>query len=79
MQTKKQKLNEFLVEHGIKTRLVNCPNMSIEAIFMIIENNKMSEPCRFVINFLQRLDLRSSNKHFAFQNLSIYYTRKNIK
>ena len=55
-------------------RLVNCPNMSMEAIFMIIENNKMSEPCRFVINLLQRLDLRSSNKHFPFQNLSIYYT-----
>ena len=27
----------------------------------------------------QRLDLRSSNKHVALQNLCIYYTWKNIK
>ena len=27
----------------------------------------------------QRLDLRSSNKHVALQNLSIYYTSKNIR
>ena len=27
----------------------------------------------------QILDLRSSNKHAALQNLSIYYTRKNIR
>ena len=28
---------------------------------------------------LQRLDLRSSKKHVALQNLSIYYTWKNIR
>ena len=28
----------------------------------------------FVLNLSQRLDLRSSNKHVALQNLSIYYT-----
>ena len=28
---------------------------------------------------LQRLDLRSSDKHDTLQNLSIYYTRKNIR
>ena len=27
----------------------------------------------------QRLDLRSSNKHVALQNLSIYYKWKNIR
>ena len=27
----------------------------------------------------KRLDLRSSNKHFLHQNLSIYYTWKNIR
>ena len=27
----------------------------------------------------QRLDLRSSNKHAALQNLSIYYTWRNIR
>ena len=33
----------------------------------------------FVRNLTQRLDLRSSNKHVARQNLSIYYTWKNIR
>ena len=30
------------------------------------------------INLSQRLDLRKSNKHVPLQNLSIYYTWKNI-
>ena len=34
---------------------------------------------KLVLNLSQRLDLRSSNKHVALQNLSIYYTWKNIK
>ena len=40
--------------------------------------SKTSEPHKFVLNLSQKLDLRSSNRHDAFQNLSIYYTRKNI-
>ena len=38
----------------------------------------MNEPHKFVLNLSQRLDLKSSNKNVAFQNLSIYYTSKNI-
>ena len=34
---------------------------------------------KFVLNLSQRLNLRSSNKHVALQNSSIYYTWKNIK
>ena len=30
-------------------------------------------------SFSQRLDLRSSDKHVALQNLSIYYTWKNMR
>ena len=45
---------------------------------MNTKNSKTNEPHRFVFNFLQRLDLRSSNKHVAFQNFSIYYNWKNI-
>ena len=37
------------------------------------------EPYELVLNLSQRLDFRSSNKHVALQNLSIYYTRKNIR
>ena len=39
----------------------------------------MNEPHKFVLSLTQRLDLRSSNKHVAIQNLSIYYTWKNIR
>ena len=56
-----------------------CPNISMEAVFMNMENNKAKEPRKFVLNLSQRLDLRGSNKHVALQNLSIHYTWKNIK
>ena len=46
---------------------------------MNTENSKANEPHKFVRNVAQRLDLRSSNKHVALQNLSIYYTWKNTK
>ena len=51
----------------------------METIFMNTENCKTNEPQKFVLNLSQRLDLRSSNKHVALQNLSIYYTWKNIR
>ena len=34
---------------------------------------------KFVLNLSQGLELRSSNKHVALHNLSIYYTWKNIR
>ena len=46
---------------------------------MNTENNKKNERHKFVLNLTQRLNLRSSNKYVAPQNLSIYYTWKNIK
>ena len=46
--------------------------------FMNMKNTKAKEPHKFVFNLPQRLDLRSSNKHVAFQNLCIYYAGKNI-
>ena len=51
----------------------------METIFMNMENSKTNEPHKFVLNLSQRLDLRSSNKHVALQNVSIYYTVKNIR
>ena len=52
----------------------------METIFMNTEDSKTNEPHKFVHNLSQRLDLRrSSNKHGALQNLSIYYTWKNIR
>ena len=51
----------------------------METIFMNTENSKTSESHKFVLNLSQRLDLRSSNKNVALQNLSIYYTWKNVR
>ena len=51
----------------------------METKFMNTEHSKTSEPHKFILNFSQRLDLRSSDKHVALQNVSIYYTGKNIR
>ena len=51
----------------------------METIFINMENCKTKEPHKFVLNLSQRLELRCSNKHVALQNLSIYYTQKNIR
>ena len=39
---------------------------------MNTENNRTNEPHKLIIELSQRLDLRSSNKHNALQNVSIY-------
>ena len=51
----------------------------MEKIFMNTENSKTNESHKYVINFPQNLDLRSSDKHVALQNLSLVYTWKNIR
>ena len=37
----------------------------MEMIFMNIKNSKANEPHKFVFNLLQKLHLRSANKHVA--------------
>ena len=51
----------------------------METIFMNTENSKANKSHKSVLNLSQRLDLRSSDKLFALQNLSIYYKWKNIR
>ena len=46
---------------------------------MNTENSKTNERHKFILSLSQKLNLRISNKHVALQNLSIYYTRKNIR
>ena len=71
---------EFLAEKKIKNEieqfLSKCKHWS-----NIHENrnSKTNELHKFVLNLSQRLDLGSSNKYAALQNLSIYYTWKNIR
>ena len=53
--------------------------MNLETIFINTENSETIEPHTFFLNLSQRLDFRGWNKHIALQNLSIYYTWKNIR
>ena len=46
----------------------------IETIFLHTGKSKTNDPHKIVLNLSKGLDLRSSNKLVAFQNLSIYYT-----
>ena len=55
------------------------PNISMKMIFMNTDNSKRNEPLKFLLDLLQRVDLKSLNKHVALQNLSIYYTWMNIR
>ena len=48
-------------------------------LFRNTENSKENEPRKFVLTFSQRSGLRRSSKHVALQNLSTYYTWKNIR
>ena len=41
----------------------------MEAIFMYTKNSTANEPQKFVLNLLQILDLKSSNKHAALENI----------
>ena len=48
-------------------------------MFMNMENSKMNEPRKFVLNLSQKLNLRSSSEHVTLQNFSIYHTWKDIR
>ena len=50
----------------------------METIFMNTENSKTNDSNKFTLNLSQRLLLRSSDKHAALQNVSIFQTWKNI-
>ena len=39
-------------------------------------NSKPSDPYRLLLNPLDKVNLKRSDKYVTFSNLSIYYTRK---
>ena len=45
---------------------------------MSSENNKNSEPNRFILDLRDKINPKRSVKYVAFSNLSVYYTWKNI-
>ena len=51
----------------------------METIFRNTKNSKTNKPHKSVFNLSQRLDIKRADKHVALQNLSIYYTWKNIR
>ena len=51
----------------------------MDTIFLNSENSRASEYHVLVLKLAEKLDLRRGQKCVAFSNLSIYYTRKNIK
>ena len=51
----------------------------MDIIFLNSENSKTSDPYRLLLNLLDKINLKRSDKYVALSNLSIYYTWKNIK
>ena len=51
----------------------------METIFMTTQNSKTNKPHKFFLILSKRLDLTSSDKRVALQNLSICYTWKNVR
>ena len=46
---------------------------------MYSENSKTSDPHRLLLNFLNKINVKRSDKYVALSKLSIYYTWKKIK
>ena len=42
-------------------------------------NSKTSDPHRLLLNLLDKINIKRSDKYVALSNLSIYYTWKNIR
>ena len=51
----------------------------MDTICMNSENSKTSDLHRLLLNLIDKINLSRSVKYVALSNLSIYYTRKNIK
>ena len=51
----------------------------MNAIFMNSKNSRTSDPHRLLLNLSDKMNVKRSEKYVALSNLSIYYTRKNIK
>ena len=51
----------------------------MDTTFINSELSKTSDPHRILINLPDKIRLNRSDKYVALSNLSVYYTRKNIK
>ena len=51
----------------------------MNTIFVNSENNKTPEPYTLLVNHLDKINLKRSDKYVDLSNLSLYYTWKSIK
>ena len=51
----------------------------MDTILMNFGNKKISDPHRLLLNLVDKINLKRSDKYVAISNLSIYDTWKNIK
>ena len=51
----------------------------METIFISTENSKINEPHKFRLTLADKRNLKDVLKNMALENVSIYYTWKNIK
>ena len=51
----------------------------MDTIFMDSENSKISEPHILLLNLADKIKLKRTDKYVALSNLSLYYTKKNMK
>ena len=67
------------------TNVFNNSRVTVFTVFELLRGNQQGvkvhppDPTQITLNLSQRLDLRSSKKHVGLQNLSAYYTWKNIR
>ena len=54
-------------------------NTKVSTIFMNSENIKASDPHRLLLNLIDKINLKRSDKYVALSNVSIYYTWGSIK
>ena len=51
----------------------------MDTIFMNSKNSGTWDPHRILLNVIDKINLKKSDKYVSLSNLSIYYTWKNIK
>ena len=51
----------------------------METIFINSQNSKISDPHRLLLQFLDKIILKRSDKYVPLLSISMYYTWKNVK
>ena len=51
----------------------------MDTVFINSKNRKNSDPHRLLLNLLEKLNLKRSDRYLSLSDFSIYYTWKNIK